>query len=85
VKYKVGGHIVLLVGHDPERRIWLVHDPFGTRHGSSDSYDIGVGGAYDEYSYGTFDRIFWDRGPGSGDGRIVTSVKGKPTGLPSNL
>jgi hypothetical protein len=85
VKYKVGGHIVLLVGHDPERRIWLVHDPFGTRHGSSDSYDIGVGGAYDEYSYGSFDRIFWDRGPGSGDGRIVTSVKGKPTGLPSKL
>ena len=85
VKYKAGGHIVLLVGHDPDRRVWLVHDPFGTRHGSSDSYDIGVGGAYDEYSYGTFDRIFWDRGPGTGDGRIVTSVQGKSTGLPTNL
>jgi hypothetical protein len=85
VKYKDGGHIVLLVGHDPERRLWLVHDPYGTRHGASDSYDIGIGGAYDEYSYGTFDRIFWDRGPGTGDGRVVTSVKGAPTGLPTNL
>jgi hypothetical protein len=85
VKYKSGGHIVLLVGHDLERKLWLVHDPFGTRHGASDSYDIGIGGAYDEYSYDTFDRIFWDRGPGSGDGRIVTSVKGKPTGLKPGL
>jgi hypothetical protein len=85
VKYKDGGHIVLLVGHDPQRRVWLVHDPYGTRHGASDSYDIGVGGAYDEYSYGTFDRIFWDRGPGTGDGRIVTRVNGKATGLPSDL
>jgi hypothetical protein len=85
VKYKSGGHIVLLVGHDPERNLWLVHDPFGTRHGASDSYDIGIGGAYDEYSYDSFDRIYWDRGPGSGDGRIVTSVKGKPTGLKTGL
>jgi hypothetical protein len=81
VKYKTSGHIVLLVGHNPDRQIWLVHDPFGTRHGASDSYDIGFGGAYDEYSYDSFDRIFWDRGPGSGDGWIVTSVKGKATGL----
>lgn len=85
VKYKAGGHIVLLVGCDPDRQIWLVHDPFGTRHGASDSYDIGIGGAYDEYSYDTFDRIFWDRGAASGDGRIVTSVKGKPTGLKAGL
>lgn len=85
VKYKIGGHILLLVGHDPVRQLWLVHDPFGTRHGSSDSYDIGIGGAYDEYSYDCFDRIFWDRGPGSGDGRIVTSVKGKATGLKPGL
>ena len=85
VKYKGDGHIVLLVGFDPNRQIWLVHDPFGTRHGASDSYDIGIGGAFDEYSYDTFDRIFWDRGAGSGDGRIVTSVKGKPTGLKAGL
>lgn len=85
VKYKSDGHIVLLVGHDPERRVWLVHDPFGTRHGASDHYDIGIGGAFDEYSYGTFDGIFWDRGAGTGDGRIVTSIKGKPTGLPTGL
>ena len=85
VKYKTGGHIVLLVGHDPARRLWLVHDPFGTRHGASDSYDIGIGGAYDEYSYDTFDRILWDRGPGTADGRIVTGIKGKTTGLTAGL
>ena len=85
VKYKTGGHIVLLVGHDPDRRLWLVHDPYGTRHGSSDSYDIGIGGAFDAYSYSSFDRIVWDRGAGTGDGRIVTSVRGKPTGLPTGL
>jgi hypothetical protein len=85
VKYKSGGHIVLLVGHDPDRQLWLVHDPFGTRHGASDSYDIGIGGAYDEYSYDTFDRIFWDRGPASGDGRIVSSVSGRDTGLKTGL
>ncbi len=85
VKYKTGGHIVLLVGHDPEHRLWLVHDPYGTRHGASDSYDVGIGGAFDAYSYSSFDRIFWDRGIGTGDGRIVTSVRGKPTGLPTGL
>ena len=85
VKYKTGGHIVLLVGHDPEHRLWLVHDPYGTRHGASDSYDVGIGGAFDAYSYSSFDQIFWDRGIGTGDGRIVTSVRGKPTGLPTGL
>jgi hypothetical protein len=40
VKYKTGGHIVLLVGHDPERRIWLIHGPFRTRHGSGDRYGV---------------------------------------------
>jgi GH24 family phage-related lysozyme (muramidase) len=83
--YKSSGHICVLVGHDPERKAWLVHDPYGTRHGYSDSYDIGVGGEYDAYSYGTMQRVFWDMGREAGWGRIVTSVKGKPTGLPTGL
>ena len=83
--YKGSGHICLLVGHDPDKKSWLVHDPYGTRHGYSDSYDIGVGGAYDSYSYGTMQKIFWDLGHEAGWGRIVTSVKGQPTGLPVGL
>jgi hypothetical protein len=83
--YKSSGHICLLVGHDPEKKAWLVHDPYGTRHGYSDSYDIGVGGEYDAYSYGTMQQVFWDMGREAGWGRIVTSVKGKPTGLPPGI
>ncbi|PZV17445.1 MAG: hypothetical protein DCF20_06335 [Pseudanabaena sp.] len=83
--YKGSGHICLIVGHDPDRRVWLVHDPYGTRLGASDSYDVGVGGAYDFYSYPVMQQIFWDSGGESGWGRVVTSIKGKPTGLPSGL
>ncbi|OLP16176.1 hypothetical protein BST81_22500 [Leptolyngbya sp. 'hensonii'] len=83
--YKGSGHICLIVGHNPMRKIWLVHDPYGSRHGASDSYDIGLGGAYDLYSYDVMQQIFWDQGGESGWGRIVTSVQGKPTGLPAGL
>jgi hypothetical protein len=83
--YKMDGHICVIVGYDPARKVWFVHDPYGTRHGSSDSYDIGVGGAFDEYTNGTMQRIFWDAGGEAGWGRIVTSIKGKPTGLESGL
>lgn len=83
VAYKSSGHIVLIVGHDPAKKEWLIHDPYGTRHG--DVYDVGVGGAYDPYSYDTMQRIFWDLGKEAGHGRIVTSVKGKLTGLPIRL
>ncbi len=83
--YKGSGHICVVVGHDPVKKVWLIHDPYGTRHGASDSYDVGVGGAYDEYSYDVMQQIFWDGGGEAGWGRIVTSVKGKPTGLPSGL
>jgi len=83
--YKSSGHICLLVGHNPEKKVWLVHDPYGTRHGYSDAYDIGVGGEYDSYSYTIMQKVFWDMGREAGWGRVVTSVKGKPTGLPSGL
>jgi hypothetical protein len=83
--YKGSGHICVIVGHAPAKKVWLVHDPYGTRHGASDSYDVGVGGAYDPYSYAVMQQIFWDGGGEAGWGRIVTSIKGKPTGLPSGL
>ena len=83
--YKYDGHICLIVGHDPVKKVWLVHDPYGTRHGASDNYDIGIGGAFDPYTYDTMQRIFWDWGGEAGWGRIVTSIKGKSTGLPTGL
>lgn len=83
--YKYSGHICIIVGHDPVQKAWLVHDPYGTRHGASDNYDIGIGGAFDPYSYDTMQHVFWDQGGEAGWGRIVTGIKGKPTGLPADL
>ena len=83
--YKGSGHICVIVGYDPAKQDWLVHDPYGTRHGADDVYDVGVGGAYDRYTNAVMQQIFWDQGSEAGWGRIVTSVKGKPTGLPTGL
>jgi Peptidase_C39 like family len=83
--YKGSGHICVVVGHDPVKKVWLIHDPYGIRYGTSDAYDIGANGAYDSYSYNTMQQIFWDQGREAGWGRIVTSVKGKPTGLSDDL
>lgn len=83
--YKSSGHICVIVGHDPVKRRFLVHDPYGIRYGASDSYDINAWAAFDPYSYSTMQRIFWDMGHEAGWGRIVTSVNGKPTGLPTGL
>lgn len=83
--YKGSGHICIIVGYDPTKQSWFVHDPYGTRHGASDSYDVGVGGEFDIYSDNVMQQIFWDQGGEAGWGRIVTSVKGKPTGLSTGL
>jgi Papain-like cysteine protease AvrRpt2 len=84
--YKVSGHICIIVGRDGGD--WLVHDPYGRRNGTSNSYfihstDGGREGAYDRYSAAAMDAIFWDQGGSdreSGWGRIVTSIKGLPVG-----
>lgn len=56
VKYKSGGHIVCIVGYD-ETGYW-VHDPYGSRHGASNSYTINpTAGEYDKYSYGLWNRV----------------------------
>jgi peptidoglycan hydrolase-like protein with peptidoglycan-binding domain len=83
--YKGDGHICIIVGHDPQKKVFLVHDPYGTRNGTSDSYQIGVGGAYDEYSYAAMNAVYWDGGPSAGWGRIVTKIKGQATGMPNGL
>lgn len=83
--YKGSGHICLIVGHSPKEKVWFVHDPYGTRYGATDSYDVGVGGVYDHYSYDVMQQIFFDQGHDSGWGRVVTRIEGKPTGLPAGL
>jgi hypothetical protein len=45
--YKSSGHICVIVGHDPVKRVFLVHDPYGIRYGTSDSYDVNAWAAFD--------------------------------------
>lgn len=85
VGFKRSGHIIVAVGADFERQLIFMHDPYGVRLGASDHYDTSLSGAFDAYSFATLDQIFWDYGPEDGWGRIVTSVKGVPTGMPKGL
>jgi hypothetical protein len=85
VAFKASGHILCLVGIDEVAGNYLVHDPFGIRHGASDSYDVGARGAFDVYKMALMDKLFWDIGAESGWGRIITSVAGKGTGMPLGL
>ncbi|MGK7913668.1 MAG: hypothetical protein AB4050_19610 [Synechococcus sp.] len=76
VRYKKGGHIVLVVGHDPNEEFFWAHDPFGVRQGASNAYDNTKSGAYDKYSYKLMSKI-WNFGPDkTGWGRGVTSYPG---------
>ncbi len=79
VKFKVSGHILVVVGEDEVRGGFLIHDPFGIRAGSSDHYQIGADGSYDFYTYKTLKIIFDPQA--NGWGRIVKSVRGEATGL----
>jgi hypothetical protein len=83
--YKSSGHICVIIGYDPTQQAWIVHDPYGTRHGASDAYDVGIGGEADLYTNDVMQQIFWDQGKEAGWGRIVTAVKGKPTSLSAGL
>jgi uncharacterized protein YvpB len=88
VSYKSSGHIILLVGYNLEQKVFYVHDPYGVRAGSSNVYhDIGSNkGAFDVYSFETFERIWGDKGNDeSGWGRIITSVAGQTTGAKLGL
>lgn len=67
-KYKVSGHICLIVGRTSDG--YLVHDPYGIRSGSSDYYQYinpGYGdtsGMFDLYRWGTLEITLFD-----GDGQ----------------
>lgn len=84
--YKGSGHVCLIVGYNFQQGHYYVHDPYGTRHGSSNVYDINVGGAWDIYSEALMQAIYFNRdNKDSGWGRIVTKIKGKATGLTSGI
>ncbi len=83
--YKSSGHMVLATGFDLNKEQILIHDPYGIRHGTSNSYEIGANGAYDPYSFGTLEQIWLDMGAEAGWGRVPVAVDNKKTGLPDNL
>jgi hypothetical protein len=87
VAFKASGHMVIVRGRDEKAKKWFLNDPFGSRAGVSNSYAI-VGnksGENDEVSDDWMDACYWDVGDAAGWGRIVTSVNGVPTGLPTGL
>ena len=66
VNYKTSGHIILVVGFEGDR--YLIHDPYGIRDGSLNSYQVNPGygstiGKFDTYSQGLLDDI-WFSGEG---------------------
>jgi uncharacterized protein YvpB len=88
VSYKSSGHIICVVGYNPEKKFFWVHDPYGSRCGSADSYAClgGNAGAYDTYSLDCMRDIWGDCGnKESGWGRVFTKVAGQETGCKSGL
>ena len=79
--YKNSGHIVVATGYDLTKERLYIHDPYGIRFGGSDSYEVGVPGNFDPYSFEQLKHIWTDLGDDAGWGRICTSVYSKPTGL----
>ena len=68
VIYKSSGHIILFVGYNNDGL--LVHDPYGTRDGAANIYAVGVGGAYDFYSWHLLADIYFDSHGEGGWGRM---------------
>ncbi len=83
--YKSSGHMVLATGFNLDKEQIFIHDPYGIRHGTSNSYEIGANGAYDPYSFVTLEQIWLDMGAEAGWGRVPVAVDNKKTGLPDNL
>lgn len=81
MKYKASGHMIVAKGYDLSKKQVIVNDPYGVRYGVADSYDTSRSGESDTYSFDAMDALFWDMGSKSGWGRIITSIKGVPTGM----
>lgn len=88
VSYKSSGHIICVVGYNPDKKFFWVHDPYGVRAGAADYYAVrgGNAGAYDRYSLEVMRQIFGDVGnKESGWAHFITAVDGQPTGIPNGL
>ena len=83
--YKSSGHMVVATGYNLDKEQIYIHDPYGIRYGTSNSYDIGANGAYDPYSFDTLEKIWLDMGAEAGWGRYPLAIDNKKTGLPDNL
>lgn len=82
VAYKSSGHYVCAVGHRADGV--YIHDPFGTRLGTSDQYDP-TPGIYDFCTWDWLKSKWVDQGSEAGWMRVCTAVKGKATGVPAGL
>lgn len=79
--YKGSGHMVVATGFDLDKEKIFIHDPYGIRCGSGDSYQVGEKAAYDPYSFSLLKQIWVYEGEKAGWGRVTLAVKGKSTGL----
>ena len=84
-KYKVSGHMVLLIGRAPGK--FVCHNPYGSRAGTSDWWNSigGKSGEYEVLSAAWMQACFVDGGPEAGWARFVTHFGGVPTGVKSEL
>lgn len=73
VSYKASGHYVCAVGVRPEKDGIFIHDPFGTRMGTSDNYDP-TPGKFDFVSWSWLKAKWVDQGSEAGWMRVITSV-----------
>jgi hypothetical protein len=83
VRYKTSGHWITAVGRDKDG--FSIDDPYGTRLGTSDSYNIGKGGNNDHVSWSWLKSCFTDLGDESGYAFLITKVRGVPTGVKHGL
>ncbi|HEY9660098.1 MAG TPA: C39 family peptidase [Allocoleopsis sp.] len=72
-----GGHVLVIVGMDKARGIFYANDPWGEGFKYTNLNGEGV-----EYPINpSLDRRWMPDGHGSGWGRLITAIDGKPTGL----
>jgi hypothetical protein len=85
VKYKVGGHVKLVIGRG--NGFFVSHDPYGSRRGTSDDWIAigGTSGKNDRLSASWMRACFVDQGESSGWARFVTSEYLSSDRLPTGL
>lgn len=72
-----GGHVLLIVGMDKARGVFIANDPWG----SPFAYSLYDGKGVEIPVYPSLDRRWLTDGENTGWGRLVLAIDGKPTGL----